>query len=437
MNKVVKKEIALGFQPFIYALLGTAVGLGVGAAGGIFGRGVDFFSSFGMEHFGLYVWFLPAVGILTAFMLRRWGNSASDMRGVFQVSRGEKQRFPLRSAFFQYAGAWTAHLFCASVGREGAGIQIGAAIGCNIGRRIPIKNADKILLVAGMAAGFSALFGTPACALFFALEVTVVGGLHLRALIASFFASYAAYFTAGLCGMEHFTAEFAFSASLSLPLVLRLIALGAACGLAGLFFCIAREYIGKFLRASLKNAYVRAFFGAVLLSCLLYMSEGRYSGLGTNLIGFAVSGGQVYWYDWLVKMLFTAAFLSFGFLGGEVTTLFAAGACLGSVLGGALGLPPEAAACLGYAAVFGAATNTLIAPVILGCELFGTNALPYMAIVCVAAYLFNFGKSVYDQKVREDVAAKILHRLQKKPRRLPLPEPLYKRAHLPHYEPLR
>ena len=135
--------------------------------------------------------------------------------------------------------------------------------------------------------------------------------------------------------------------------------------------------------------------------------------------------------------MFTAAFLSVGFLGGEVTTLFAAGACLGAVLGGALGLPPEAAACLGYAAVFGAATNTLIAPVILGCELFGTNALPYMAIVCVAAYLFNFGKSVYDQKVREDVAAKILHRLQKKPRRLPLPEPLYKRAHLPHYEPLR
>lgn len=428
MNKVVKKEIARGLQPFIYALLGTAVGLGVGAAGGIFGRGVDFFSSFGAEHFSLYVWFLPAVGILTAAMLRRWGNAATDMRGVFQVSRGEQERFPLRSAFFQYAGAWTAHLFCASVGREGAGIQIGAAIGCNVGRRIPVKNADKILLVAGMAAGFSALFGTPACALFFALEVTIVGGLHLRALIASFFASYAAYFASGLCGLTHFAAEFVLDSALTFPLILRLFALGAACGLAGFFFCISRKFIGKFFRAAIKNATVRAFLGAALLACLLYLSQGRYIGLGTNLIGFAVSGGEVYWYDWFVKMLFTAAFLSAGFLGGEVTTLFAAGACLGSVLGGVLGLPAQAAACLGYAAVFGAATNTVIAPVLLGCELFGADALPYMAVVCVTAYIFNFGKSVYDQKVREDIAAKILYRLQKKPRLLSLPEPLYGRG---------
>ena len=132
----------------------------------------------------------------------------------------------------------------------------------------------------------------------------------------------------------------------------------------------------------------------------------------------------MYWYDWIVKMLFTAAFLSVGFLGGEVTTLFAAGACLGAAAGELLGIPAQAAACLGYAAVFGAATNTVIAPVVLGCELFGGASLPYMAVVCVAAYLFNFGKSVYNQKVREDIAAKIIHRLYKK-RPLELPRRLY------------
>lgn len=436
MNKVYKKEIALGLRPFVYALLGAAVGAAVGAAAGLFGAGVDFFSSFGMEHFELYVWILPAVGVLTAAMLRRWGDPSTGMRAVFEVSRGERERFELRSAAFQYAGAWSAHLFCASVGREGAGIQIGAALGCNIGRRVPLRGADKILLVAGMAAGFSALFGTPACALFFALEVTVVGGLHLRALIASLFASYASYFVSRLCGLTHISVEFSLAASFDLSLVFRLFALGALCGLAGFVFCVFRKYIADFFRYSVKNEYIRAFFASVLLACLLFLSSGRYSGLGTNLIGLALSGGQVYWYDWLVKMLFTAAFLSAGFLGGEVTTLFAAGACLGAAVGPWLGIPPQAAACLGYAAVFGAATNTLITPVILGCELFGGASLPFMAIVCVAAYLFNFGKSVYNQKIREDIAAKIIHRLQKKPR-LPLPEPLYKRAHLPAYGPLR
>lgn len=85
-------------------------------------------------------------------------------------------------------------------GQEGAAVQIGAAIGGGIGRRVPLAGAPRILLVAGMAAGFSALFGTPACAVCFALEVTVVGGMRLRALTASAFASFAAYFAASLCG---------------------------------------------------------------------------------------------------------------------------------------------------------------------------------------------------------------------------------------------
>ena len=128
--------------------------------------------------------------------------------------------------------------------------------------------------------------------------------------------------------------------------------------------------------------------------------------------------------DFVLKMAFTAAFLSAGFLGGEVTTFFAAGACLGCCLGGFLGIPAELAACIGYAAVFGAATNTLIAPVFLCVELFGGGILPYAAVCCVAAYLCNFGHSVYDQRVREDIVRRALGGLRKQ-RPLPLPQPLF------------
>lgn len=108
----------------------------------------------------------------------------------------------------------------------------------------------------------------------------------------------------------------------------------------------------------------------------------------------ALNGDAVFFYDWIVKILFTAVTLSVGFLGGEVTTFFAAGACLGSVLGTVLGLPPAVCACIGYAAVFGAATNTLFAPVFLCAEVFGGEYLPFAAVACIAAYLFNFGHSV-------------------------------------------
>lgn len=410
---------AKGFAAFgeqiAYALLGTAAGIVVGLVCGVFGRGIDALSAFGMSHFNLYVWFLPAVGLLTAAMLRVFGKEMpTGMGAVFRASRGEGEGFPLRNAAFQFAGTWGAHLFCASVGREGAGVQIGAAIGGCFGNAFPLRGAPQIMLVAGMAAGFSALFGTPVCALFFALEVTVVGKLRLRAFTASLFASYAALFAADLLGVTHIFEHTDFVFVMDVSLFLRLFAFGALCGLAGLFFCFARRAMSAFFTFCCPDSCVRAAVCGLMLACLLFLSGGRYSGLGTDLIHTAVSGGSVYAWDWIAKLLFTAAFLSVGFVGGEVTTFFAAGACLGSVAGHLFGIPPEAAACLGYAAMFGAATNTLLAPLFLGTEMFGGAALPAMAVVCFAAYLFNFGQSVYRQRVSESLGGKRLFPEQKR-----------------------
>ena len=332
-------------EPFYYALLGTAAGLAVGAVIVLFGRGLEFCVAFGAAHFPLYVWFLPAVGVLTAAMLRRFGRGGIGMAAAFRASRGEGKGFPLRNAAFQFAGAWSAHLFCASVGREGAGIQIGAAVGESIGARVPLQGADKILLIAGMAAAFSALFGTPVCALFFALEVTVVGALRLRALVAAGFASFAAYLVALSCGFLHAAEGIELAVQPGVSLFARVAVLGGACGLTGLLFCFLRRCFSSLFGAC-KNAYLRAAAAGLLLAGLLYLTDGRYSGLGTNLIGFAMEGA-VSPADFVLKMAFTAAFLSAGFLGGEVTTFFAAGACLGCCLGGfwasPQSLPPASA----------------------------------------------------------------------------------------------
>ena len=420
-----KSGFYLFAEQIAYALLGIAVGCAAGAAGGIFGVGVEKCAAFGAAHFLLYVWFLPIVGVLTVAMLRTFGKGIpTGMGALFAASHGEGD-FPIRNALFQFAGSWGAHLFCASVGKEGAGVQVGASIGYGIGKHIPMREADKILLVAGMAAGFSALFGTPVGALFFALEVTVVGGIRLRALVASLFAAFTAYFTAELCGMTHSLYTVPFGFSMDVSMFLRIFVFGAFCGIAGLVFCVVRKYAEKFFSFSCKNAYVRAAAAGLLLAGLLFLSGGRYSGLGANLIG-AAFGGEVFAFDWLIKLLFTAVFLSVGFLGGEVTTLFAAGTCLGATVGPLLGLDAHFAAALGYAAVFGAATNTLLSPVFLGVEMFGGSSLPFMAVACLAAYLFNFDRSVYNQKRRETVSESIeRHISARRKRLLPLPQRLY------------
>ncbi len=64
--------------------------------------------------------------------------------------------------------------------------------------------------------------------------------------------------------------------------------------------------------------------------------------------------------------------------------MFAIGASLGAVLAPVLGLPIPLVAGLGYLSVFGSSTNTLLAPIFIGVEVFGpANAISY-AIVNLA-----------------------------------------------------
>jgi len=60
-----------------------------------------------------------------------------------------------------------------------------------------------------------------------------------------------------------------------------------------------------------------------------------------------------------------------------------------------LGIPIEITAALGYAAVFGSGTNTLLAPILIGAEIFGPQNIICFAIVCSLAYVFNGNKTIY------------------------------------------
>lgn len=142
--------------------------------------------------------------------------------------------------------------------------------------------------------------------------------------------------------------------------------------------------------------------GLILSALLLILYKGRYAGLGTNLIHASLYGEKIYGYDWILKFLLTILTLAAGFQGGEVTPLFSIGASLGVAAGPLFGLPVEFAAALGYAGVFGSATNTFLAPMLIGTEVFGFAYLPYFFVVCTFSYLFNLNKSIYSlQKIRD------------------------------------
>ena len=87
-------------------------------------------------------------------------------------------------------GTIATHLFGGSAGREGTAVQIGGAVADQFTKIFKLNNQDrKILLIAGISAGFASVFGTPLAGGIFALEVLILGRIRLDAIVPSFLAA--------------------------------------------------------------------------------------------------------------------------------------------------------------------------------------------------------------------------------------------------------
>ncbi len=79
--------------------------------------------------------------------------------------------------------------------------------------------------------------------------------------------------------------------------------------------------------------------GCIVIALTKLVGTGDYNGAGMDVIERAVAGEASGW-AWVLKLLFTAVTIGFGFKGGEVVPSFFVGATFGCVAGLLLGLPP-------------------------------------------------------------------------------------------------
>ena len=374
------------------------IGLIIGAIDAIFGRALLAIGSFRDAHLIFLLPFLALAGLAIAFCYKTWGkNTSRGMSLVFDVGHGREESISLRLVPLIMGGTWITHLFGGSAGREGVAVQIGATVSHWIGRKLPFKHPGNTFLLIGMAAGFAGLFRTPLAATVFALEVLVAGRLEYRALFPALIASLVASATSGALGLEKFEVALTAAVALDATGITRLAILGVVFGIVGGAFAWCLAHAKTLAGRLAPNPYVRIGVIGVALSILLFaLWQGRYCGLGTNLISAAfANGATIYSWDWIAKFILTIVTLAAGYQGGEVTPLFSIGASLGVAISGLVGIDPLLCAALGYAATFGGATNTLLAPIFIGCEVFGFSYLPAFFIVCAVAYLFNMDKSIY------------------------------------------
>ena len=373
------------------------IGILIGCVDTVFGRVLLMLSAFRTENFNYVIPFLGLIGLVIVFLYQKADSRASKGMGLlFAVSQGDEKKIPLVMLPLVTVATWLTHLFGGSAGREGVAVQLGATISHAFSKFFSFENSSRLFLVTGMAAGFAGLFQTPLAAVFFGLEILVLGKLQLPALLPMTIASFVASATSHALGLEKFAHFVNVSLTFNAWLFCKLALLGLIFGLVGNAFAALLAYAKQKAKEVMDNPYYRILFGGIVLSLFfLMLYHGRYSGLGTNLIDASFSGKNIYFYDWLLKLVLTVATLAIGFQGGEVTPLFAIGASLGVVLAKVFGLPVEFVAAAGYISVFGSATNTLLAPIFIGGEVFGFANLPYFALVMIFAYSLNRNHSIY------------------------------------------
>jgi H+/Cl- antiporter ClcA/PII-like signaling protein len=359
---------------------------------------------------------LPLAGVFISVLYSRFGRSAEGgnnllMDAIHGHGSGDSSVIvPRRMAPLILITTVITHLFGGSAGREGTAMQMGGSIASTAGRWLKLDSNDtRILLMAGIAAGFGGVFGTPITGAIFAMEVLALGRMSYDGLIPCLMASVISNWACRAWGIEH--AHYFISAAASQLggdpinwLLAAKVALAAvAFGLVSVLFAELTHGIGHFFKRAIKYPYLRPVAGALCVIALTYLLGTRdYLGLGMSspnpngitVLSCFMPQGATDW-SWWWKLLFTAITLGCGFKGGEVTPLFFIGAALGNVLGRFMGAPVDLFAGLGLVAVFAGATNTPLACTIMGIELFGSQYAVYFMIACFLSYLFSGHSGIY------------------------------------------
>ena len=307
------------------------------------------------------------------------------------------------------------HLFGGSAGREGAALQLGGSTGSLLGRLLKLnENEQTVLTMAGMSAVFAGLFGTPLTATFFCMEFASVGTIFSPALLPCYLAAFMASRVSAAQGVhaETFlleeTVPFTFSTNW------QILALAVLVGILGIVMCWTFHEAEHLAAKRIKNPWIRIVIGGAAIAAMtLLVGDHRYNGAGMDMALKAV-GGEADWYDFLMKLIFTAVTLSAGFKGGEIVPTFCIGSTFGCLVGSLIGLDPGFAAALCLVGLFCAVTNSPFASIMLSIEMFGSANMHLFAFVCVISFVISGNWSLYGSQVIQFSKSRMVRRRAEK-----------------------
>lgn len=384
-----------------WLFLGTFIGFLVGSVCSIFGHMLVWANDYRMSHLWVSL-LLPIGGLLIVFMYHVWNNEDDKGTNTVISSIHSNTGIRTRMAPLIYASTMITHFLGGSAGREGAAIQLGGSIANRVGKELSLnENDQRIIIMCGMSAGFSALFGAPMAAAIFSLEVISIGIMHYSALVPCVTASMTAHFLANYLAVKPEAFTVASIPEFSPVIFIKVIVFAALTGVVSILFCICLHQTGHLYKRFIKNRYLRIFVGGclILLLCTL-LGTNEYLGSGQGIMEHIFYHQETKWYSFLLKMLFTALTLGAGFKGGEIVPSFCIGAAFGCAVATLFGLPVTLVAACGMVGVFCGVTNCPITSLLISFELFGFEGMPYYLTTVVVSYMLSGYYGLYhSQKI--------------------------------------
>ncbi len=329
------------------------------------------------------LYLLPVAGLVMGILYQRYEKNSAE---------GE---VPRRAAPMILFSTLLTHLCGGSAGREGTALQMGGGIAAVFTRFF--KTDLALLVMAGMAAGFGSVFGTPIAGAVFALEVA--RKRQYRALIPCFIAAVVADWTCEAWGIHHVHYHVG-GGGLGLSLLGKVMIAAMLCGFVGRLYVVCSHRMTQQFQRWIPRPQWRPVVGGVMIIGMTFLVGIDYLGLGILGNGKVTLPAMFYSLEippwaWGLKLMFTVVTLSAGFKGGEVTPLFFIGAALGNMLAVAMGAPVDLMAAIGFVALFAAASKTPTACTLLGMEIFGMGIGVYLAAACFVAYACSGRVGIY------------------------------------------
>lgn len=397
MKRDLTESIILFFSIIKWLLLASFTGVLVGGSTAFFLKSLEL----GIDltgHHKYYYLFLPLGLFLSSLIIQKLapGAEGHGTERVIEAIHKSSGHIKANVVPVKLIATIITIVCGGSAGKEGPSAQIGAGLASLFAGILKLNDVDRRkLVICGISAGFSAVFGTPIAGAIFAIEVLSIGKILYDVMLPSIIAGVIGYEMSSFLGVPHFHSNVTFYQNFSIKLFSETILSGIFFGLVSLLLI---ETLGLFKAISaginVWKPYKGIIGGIILIIITLFFST-KYLGLGVATISDTLQNKPVEWYSFIIKIITTSITLNFGGSGGILTPIFFIGATAGTFFAKLFSLPSGIFAAIGVVSLLSGAANTPISACIMAMEMFGTDITGYAAVACVISFMMSGHRSVY------------------------------------------